>query len=131
MLRPAGTLLPEKRKVGSSTLPLTTGSMRLSQPAHLRICQGERIPMALSALILKFSDLRKRSRADACAPAEPQEERKTMPIPQPRPRRPKPLEAGPFAPEIGSFRLTWPPRAKPPRRCGLTPKRCNGSPPPT
>lgn len=28
-----------------------------------------------------------------------------MPIPQPRPRRPKPLEAGPFAPEIGSFRL--------------------------
>jgi hypothetical protein len=61
--------------------------------------------MALSALILKFSDLRKRSRADACATAEPQEERKTMPIPQPRPRRPKPLEAGPFAPEIGSFRL--------------------------
>ena len=61
--------------------------------------------MALSALILKFSDLRKRSRADACATAEPQEERKTMTIPQPRPRRPKPLEAGPFAPEIGSFRL--------------------------
>jgi hypothetical protein len=26
MLRPAGTLLPEKRKVGSSTLPLTTRS---------------------------------------------------------------------------------------------------------
>jgi hypothetical protein len=34
--------------------------------------------MALSALILKFSDLRKRSRADACATAEAQEERKTM-----------------------------------------------------
>ena len=32
--------------------------------------------MALSALLVKFSDLRKRSRPDACAPAEPQEERK-------------------------------------------------------
>ncbi len=32
--------------------------------------------MALSALILKFSDLRKRSRPDACDTAEPQEERK-------------------------------------------------------
>ena len=31
MLRPAGTLLPEKRKVGSSTLPLTT----ISQPGWL------------------------------------------------------------------------------------------------
>ena len=61
--------------------------------------------MALSALIVKFSDLRKRSRPDACAPAEPQEERKPMTIPQPRPRRRKPLDAGPFAPEIGSFRL--------------------------
>jgi hypothetical protein len=28
-----------------------------------------------------------------------------MTIPQPRPRRRKPLDAGPFAPEIGSFRL--------------------------
>jgi len=28
-----------------------------------------------------------------------------MTVPQPRPRRPKPLDAGPFAPEIGSFRL--------------------------
>ena len=61
--------------------------------------------MALSALIVKFSDLRKRSRPDACATAEPQEERKPMTIPQPRPRRRKPLDAGPFAPEIGSFRL--------------------------
>ena len=61
--------------------------------------------MALSALIVKFSDLRKRSRADACATAEPQEERKTMTVPPPRPRRRKPLDAGPFAPEIGSFRL--------------------------
>jgi hypothetical protein len=32
--------------------------------------------MALSALILRFSDLRKRSCADAYATAEPQEERK-------------------------------------------------------
>jgi site-specific recombinase XerD len=61
--------------------------------------------MALSALIVKFSDLRKRSRTDACATAEPQEERKTMTVPPPRPRRRKPLDAGPFAPEIGSFRL--------------------------
>src|SRR5437762_12950558 len=30
MLRPAGTLLPEKRKVGSSTLPLTTSSEPVS-----------------------------------------------------------------------------------------------------
>jgi hypothetical protein len=28
-----------------------------------------------------------------------------MAIPPPRPRRRKPLDAGPFAPEIGSFRL--------------------------
>jgi site-specific recombinase XerC len=61
--------------------------------------------MALHALIVKFSDLRKRSRADTCATAEPQEERKTMTVPPPRPRRRKLLDAGPFAPEIGSFRL--------------------------
>jgi hypothetical protein len=61
--------------------------------------------MALAALIIKVSDLRKRSRVHVCATAEPQEERKTMTIPQPRPRRRKPLDAGPFAPEIGSFRL--------------------------
>src|SRR5215471_12368585 len=61
--------------------------------------------MALDALILKLSDLRKRSRVDARAAAEPQEERKMMTVPQPRPRRRKPLDAGPFAAEIGSFRL--------------------------
>ncbi len=61
--------------------------------------------MALSALIVKFSDLRKRFRSDACATAEPQEERQTMTISQPRPRRRKPLDAGPFAPKVGSFRL--------------------------
>ena len=61
--------------------------------------------MALSALIVKFSDLRKRSHPDACATAEPQVERKTMTVPLPRPRRRKPLDAGPFAPEVGSFRL--------------------------
>ncbi len=93
--------------------------------------------MALSALIVKFSDLRKRSRADACATAEPQEERKTMTIPPPRPRRRKPLDAGPFAPEIGSFRLHLaaegkaPKTARRPRRYGPTPRRWPGSPPPT
>ncbi len=61
--------------------------------------------MALPALIVKFSDLRKRSRPDGCATAEPQEERKTMTVLRFRPRRRKPLDAGPFAPEIGSFRL--------------------------
>ncbi len=61
--------------------------------------------MALAALIVKFSDVRKRSRPDGCATAEPQEERKTMTVPQPRLRRRKPLDAGPFAPEVGSFRL--------------------------
>src|SRR6266542_6939300 len=61
--------------------------------------------MALSALILRFSDMRKRTRPDACATAEPQEERKTMATAQPRPRRRKSLDAGPFTPEIGSFRL--------------------------
>ena len=61
--------------------------------------------MGLKAIVTRFSDLRKRSGAEACAVAEPQEERKTMPIAQPRPRRRKPLDAGPFTPEIGSFRL--------------------------
>ena len=42
---------------------------------------------------------------DTCVSAEPQEERKTMDVPQPRPRRRKSLDAGPFQPEIGSFRL--------------------------
>jgi hypothetical protein len=61
--------------------------------------------MALRVIISGFSDLRKRSGADEFAVAEPQEERKTMAIAQPRPRRVKSLDAGPFAPEIGSFRL--------------------------
>jgi hypothetical protein len=50
--------------------------------------------VALSALILEFSDLRKRSHADARVTVEPQEERKTMTVPQQRPRRRKPLDAG-------------------------------------
>ena len=87
--------------------------------------------MALSALIVKFSDLRKRSRPDACATAEPQEERKTMTVPQPRPRGRKPLDAGPFAPEIGSFRLHLAAEGKRPRRCGHTSRRWPGSPRPT
>jgi hypothetical protein len=87
--------------------------------------------MALSALIVKFSDLRKRSRPAACAPPEPQEERKTMTVPPPRPRRRKPLDAGPFAPEIGSFRLNLAAEGKAARRYGPTPKPWPGSPPPT
>jgi integrase len=79
--------------------------------------------MALSALILKFCDLRKRSGADACAAAEPQVERKTMTAPQPRPRRRKPLDAGRFAPEIGSFRLHLAAGAKAP----TTVRTCTGA----
>jgi site-specific recombinase XerD len=71
--------------------------------------------VALSALNVKFSDLRKRSGADACATAEPQEERKTMAVPPPRPRQRKPLDAGPLAPEIGSFRLHLAAEAKAPK----------------
>ena len=56
---------------------------------------------ALGSLFSRFSDLRRRSSVDVCASAEPQEERKTMRVP----RRRKPLDAGPFWPEIGSFRL--------------------------
>jgi site-specific recombinase XerD len=61
--------------------------------------------MALSAPLLKTSDLRKHSAVYACASAEPQEERKTMTAPQPRSRPRKPLAAGVFQAEIGSFRL--------------------------
>ena len=61
--------------------------------------------MSLERVLFRFSDLRRRSGVDTCASAEPQEERKTMDVPQPRPRRRKPLDAGPFQPEIGSFRL--------------------------
>ena len=79
--------------------------------------------MALIALIVKFSDLWKRSRADACATAEPQEQRKTMTDPPPRPRRRKPLEAGPLAPEIGSFRLHLAAEGKAPK----TVRACTGA----
>jgi hypothetical protein len=61
--------------------------------------------MTLRVIVSKFSDLRKRSSAKACAAGEPQEERKTRVVTQPRPRRRKLLDAGPFTPEIGSFRL--------------------------
>ena len=61
--------------------------------------------MALVALPFEFSDLRQRSGVDVCASAEPQEERKTMTVPLLRSRSRKPLDTGPFQPEIGSFRL--------------------------
>ena len=41
----------------------------------------------------------------AAGRAAGRDERPPENIPQPRPRRRKPLDAGPFAPEIGSFRL--------------------------
>ena len=61
--------------------------------------------MVLQQLVSKFSDLRGCSGVETCASAERQEERETMSVPQPRPRRRKQLHAGPFQPEIGSFRL--------------------------
>jgi integrase len=61
--------------------------------------------VTLRVLDVELSDLRKRSGADVCATAEPQEERKTMATSSSRPRQRKPLDAGPLAPEIGSFRL--------------------------
>jgi Phage integrase, N-terminal SAM-like domain len=61
--------------------------------------------MAPVAPLLKTSDLRKHSAVYACASAESQEERKTMTAPQPRSRQRKPLAAGVFQAEIGSFRL--------------------------
>jgi len=43
-------------------------------------------------------------------------------------RRRKPLAAGVFQPEISSFRLALAAKARPPRRCGTTPRRFSGSP---
>ena len=63
--------------------------------------------------------------------AEPQEERKTWPSRQPRPRRRKPLDAGPFAPEIGSFRLHLAAEGKAPKTVRTYTEAVPGSPPPT
>ena len=61
--------------------------------------------MAVSTPLLEVSDQRKRWPAESCAAARPREERQTMSEPAPRLRLPKPLAAGGFQPEIGSFRL--------------------------
>ena len=50
--------------------------------------------MAMHSLIVKFSDLRKRSGVQARAAAEPQEERKTMADPKARARRPSSWRPG-------------------------------------
>ena len=60
---------------------------------------------AETGLLLEVSDQRKRWPAESCAAACPQEERQTMSVPGPCSRQPKPLAAGAFQPEIGSFRL--------------------------
>jgi hypothetical protein len=56
---------------------------------------------------LQLSDLRERSGANARVSAEPQEagREKNYDRPEPRPRLRKPLDAGPFQPEIGCTRL--------------------------
>ena len=61
--------------------------------------------MATTGPLLKVSDQRKRWPAESCVAARSQEERQTMSVPEPRSRPPKPLAAGVFQPEIGSFRL--------------------------
>ena len=71
--------------------------------------------MAVQGLFSRFSDLRRRSSVDTCASAEPQEERKAMDVPQTRPRRRKPLDAGPFQAEIGSYRLHLAAQGKAPK----------------
>jgi hypothetical protein len=60
--------------------------------------------MALSALIVKFSDLRKTLTPGCVRNRRTAGREKTMTIPLPRPRRRKPLDAGPFAPEIAQRR---------------------------
>jgi hypothetical protein len=58
--------------------------------------------VVLKKLVLRCSDLRKRSYPDACAAAEPQGEKNDdRPAATPAPAQ----AAGPFAPEISSFRL--------------------------
>ena len=57
-----------------------------------------------------------------------------MTVPQPRPRLRKPLDAGPFQPEIGSFRLHLAAEGKAAKTGGTSgylPRRCSGSPPRT
>src|SRR5260370_444108 len=61
--------------------------------------------MATTGPLLRVSDQRKRWPAESCVAARSQEERQTMSVPEPRSRQPKPLAAGVFQPEIGSFRL--------------------------
>ncbi len=61
--------------------------------------------MAKTAPLLGVSDQRKRWPEGSCLTAHRQEERQTMSVPEPRSRWPKPLAAGVFQPEIGSFRL--------------------------
>ena len=60
---------------------------------------------AETGLLLEVSDQRKRWPAESCAAACPQEERQTMSVPELCSRQPRPLAAGVFQPEIGSFRL--------------------------
>ena len=61
--------------------------------------------MAETGLLIGVSDQRKRWPAESCAAARSREERQTMSVPGPCSRQPKPLAAGVFQPEIGSFRL--------------------------
>ena len=61
--------------------------------------------MTTTPLLLGVSDQRKRWPAESCAAARLREERQTLSLPGPCSRQPKPLAAGVFQPEIGSFRL--------------------------
>jgi hypothetical protein len=54
-----------------------------------------------------------------------------MTVPQPRPRRRKPLDAGVFSPEIGSFRLHLAAEGEAAKTVRTYTRPCSGSPPPT
>jgi hypothetical protein len=68
--------------------------------------------MAKTAPLLRVSDQRKRGPAESCGTAGPRDERQIIGLGERRSRRPKPLAAGVFQPEIGSFRLALAAEAK-------------------
>ena len=95
----------EKRKVGSSTLPLTTTSWVISQPSYLRRQQEERDSVALEAHPATLSYPRKRYFPDTVFVPDTADERKTIATRRRHSPVPKQLDAGPFEAEVNSFRL--------------------------
>jgi hypothetical protein len=71
---------------------------------------------------------RKQRIPDRVAAPEPGDERETTAIASRRSPRPKQLEAGSFAADIGSFALHLAAEGKAPSTIRNTPRRCGGSP---